>query len=452
MDTPILEFSDLTLSFETRDGPVKALRDVSFHVGRGERLAIVGESGSGKTTGVMAAIGLLPGNARINRGAIRFLGQDITHSGARALRGASMAMVFQNSRAALNPIRRIGDQIIDAIRAHRAMNRKDARGEALALLNAVRFRDPERLIDAYPHELSGGMCQRAMIAMTIACEPKLLIADEPTTGLDATTQRAVMDVLTELTTSRGMSLILITHDLGLAAEYSDRVVVMRRGEVVETAEPRHLFTRPQHEYTRKLILATPLTNSSIEQLAASEGHTILPVRSDERNPAGTAPILDVRNLTKVYDGLTVVDDVSFVMERGQSLGLVGESGSGKSTTSRMLARLIDQTSGEILFDGQDIGGTEARSFYRSPLRREIQIVFQDPTDSLNPRLRRFNPSPIRSDGFPVSVARPCEPVSKQWPISSSCRVTFWADCRITCRVGKRRVWGSHVRSPSSRAS
>jgi peptide/nickel transport system ATP-binding protein len=392
MEEPILAFHDLSISFDTKHGPVAALRKVSLDVRRGETLGIVGESGSGKTTGVMAAIGLLPDNAKVANGRILLQGKDITHASEatlRSVRGTSMAMVFQNSRAALNPIRRIGDQIVDAIRAHKKVSRKQASAQALDLLKAVRFREPERRIHAYPHELSGGMCQRAMIAIAIACEPQLLIADEPTTGLDATTQKAVMDVLAELTASRGMSLILITHDLGLAAEYCDRIAVMQRGEVVETAAPRQLFLQPVDDYTRKLIAATPLSGGSIEQLASIDGRAALPAKPEGRFPPGTAPILDVRNLTKVYDGMTVVNSVSFVMQRGQSLGLVGESGSGKSTTSRLLSRLIDQTSGEILFDGQDIGGIEARDFYKSPLRREIQIVFQDPTDSLNPRFTAF---------------------------------------------------------------
>ncbi|MGX1305868.1 peptide/nickel transport system ATP-binding protein [Amorphus suaedae] len=389
MTERLLDIRDLNVTFSTVAGDVRAVRDVSLGLDRGEILAIVGESGSGKTTLAAATIRLMAPNARIAGGSIDFLGEDLataTPKRLRALRGSSISMIFQNPRAALNPVRRIGQQIGDAIRAHRPMRRSEARERAVDLLDSVRFRDPGRLVDAYPHQLSGGMCQRAMIAMAIACEPALLIADEPTTALDATTQSAVMSVLETLIRERGMAMLLITHDLGLAAQHSDRVAVMEKGLLVETAAPRTLFRHPRHPYTRGLVAATPLRETRIEDLAAEP---LPPARPPSRQP-GRGLVLDVRNLTRRFDGVAAVDDVSFTLAPGESLGLVGESGSGKSTVARLVCRLIDPSAGTILFNGQDIGGIPERSFHAAPARRRIQLVFQDPTDSLNPRLTAFD--------------------------------------------------------------
>ncbi|MGX1097744.1 nickel ABC transporter ATP-binding protein NikE [Amorphus sp. MBR-141] len=389
MTERLLDIRGLSVTFSTLAGDVRAVRDVSLGVDRGEILAIVGESGSGKTTLAAAAIRLMAPNARIAGGTIGFLGEDLAAASPRrlrALRGSSISMIFQNPRAALNPVRRIGLQIGDAIRAHRRMSAKAARARAVELLDSVRFRDPERLVDAYPHQLSGGMCQRAMIAMAIACEPALLIADEPTTALDATTQSAVMSVLETLIRERGMAMLLITHDLGLAAQHSDRVAVMEKGLLVETAPPRRLFLQPQHPYTQRLVAATPLKETRIEDLAAEP---LPPVRPPSRQP-GRGLVLDVRNLTRRFDGVAAVDDVSFTLAPGESLGLVGESGSGKSTVARLVCRLLDPSAGTILFNGEDIGGIAERNFHNAPQRRRIQLVFQDPTDSLNPRLTAFD--------------------------------------------------------------
>lgn len=418
---PLLAVDDLHVDFSTRNGIVKAVRGVSLTVAEGETLGVVGESGSGKSVTAFAVTRLLEASGRITAGHIRFRGQDITQASARQLRslhGAAVSMIFQNPRAALNPIRTVGLQLADAINAHEPVSAGEGRVRALELLKSVLIRDPEKRLDAYPHELSGGMCQRVMIAMAIAGKPSLLIADEPTTGLDVTTQKTVMDLVARIIAERGMSMILITHDLGLAARYCQRVIVMEQGKVVEEAVPRTLFSRPQHPYTKRLVAASPTATSTISDLAPlTELHNFMtdpapvisardaPMGRDGRHkspprtrsggvhdtaPPGTPPLLEVQNLIKRYDrGVVAVDDVSFQIAAGESLGLVGESGSGKSTISRLVCRLIDASEGRILFDGQSIGDQPSRNFHASPVRKDIQIVFQDPTESLNPRYNAF---------------------------------------------------------------
>ncbi len=395
MSGPLLQVDDLHVSFSTRGGIVEAVRGISFSVAPGGTLAIVGESGSGKSVTAYAVTQLLDTSARIGHGKILFRGRDITRADAaqmQALRGAAVSMVFQSPRSALNPIRSVGRQIMDAVGAHHALPKAAQRTRALELLQAVRI--PEDRFDAYPGELSGGMCQRVLIAMAIAGSPALLIADEPTTGLDVTTQKAVMDLLARLIAERNMSLILITHDLGLAAQYCTDVAVMQQGKMVEQAPAAALFRNPQHEYTRKLVAASPTFNSTVADLVsampATDGPGCRPERSVERREGSTAPLLEAHNLVKRYANATAVGDVSFSLKRGESLGVVGESGSGKSTISRMVCRLIDHDGGRIVFDGNDIGTIPARDFHASPLRRDIQIVFQDPHDSLNPRFSAFD--------------------------------------------------------------
>jgi peptide/nickel transport system ATP-binding protein len=395
MTAPLLQVEDLEVSFSTRRGLVEAVRGVTLSLQPGEMLGLVGESGSGKSVTGFAITHLLDKAGRIAGGRILFKGQDITCAGAtdlRALHGAAMAMIFQNPRAALNPIRAIGQQIADAILAHRRISAKEARDEALKLLRAVQIRDPERRMNAYPHELSGGMCQRVMIAIAISCNPQLLIADEPTTGLDVTTQKVVMDLLAQVATERGMATILITHDLGLAARYCHRVVVMEQGRLVEEAAPLQLFHRPQHPYTKRLVAASPTATSRIEDLVPDgEALPVVDVTALPSPPHGTPLLLDVKGIGKRFDDGTIgVADFSMTMRGGESVGLVGESGSGKSTTSRMICRLIDPSEGEILFAGQVVGQIPARDFHRSEFRKDIQIVFQDPNDSLNPRYTAFD--------------------------------------------------------------
>jgi peptide/nickel transport system ATP-binding protein len=395
MTHPLLQIEDLRVTFSTRRGLVEAVRGVSLSLNPGEMLGLVGESGSGKSVTGFAVTRLLDKAGRVAGGRIVYNGQDITRASSadfRNLHGAAMAMIFQNPRAALNPIRAIGQQIADAILAHKRISNQEAREAALKLLRAVQIRDPERRMNAYPHELSGGMCQRVMIAIAVSCDPQLLIADEPTTGLDVTTQKVVMDLLAGIAAERGMATILITHDLGLAARYCSRVVVMEQGRLVEEAAPLTLFHSPQHPYTRRLVAASPTAISRVADLVPN-GDTLVPIEVMDRPQSahGTPPLLDVQRIVKRFDdGTAAVTDFSMTMAAGESVGLVGESGSGKSTTSRMICRLIDPSEGEILFDGYSIAKIPARDFHRSPSRKDIQIVFQDPNDSLNPRFTAFD--------------------------------------------------------------
>ena len=414
---PLLDVNDLTVEFATRRGIVKAVQHVNISVAKGETLGIVGESGSGKSVTSYAVMRILDRAGRIAEGSVMFSGIDVkaaTENQMRDLRGREISMIFQNPRAALNPIRKVGDQIEDVLRQHVQQATVTDRGEkAIEALEQVKIARPRERYHAYPFELSGGMCQRVVIALALACNPQLLIADEPTTGLDVTTQKAVMDLIVELTRRRGMSTILITHDLGLAAAYCDRVVVMEKGRVVETALSADIFANPQHAYTKKLMRATPRLGVSLRDLLPEEEAALLPSippgpsGSVEPETEGTAkPLLLVEKLVKEYprQGATAtlaklfsrkppvepeqfraVDGISFSVGHGESVGLVGESGCGKSTTSMMVMRLLDQTSGRIMFDGDEIGGIMPNAFARLPLRKSIQMVFQDPTDSLNPR-------------------------------------------------------------------
>jgi peptide/nickel transport system ATP-binding protein len=389
--TALLQVEKLQVAFSTRHGVVQALHGIDIDLKRGETLGIVGESGSGKSVTSLAVMRLLDRAGRITAGSIRFEGRDMTnanHADLRRLRGSALSMIFQNPRAALNPIRTVEQQIVDVLAAHGRLSGASARAQALELLRAVRIRDPEDRLSAYPHELSGGMCQRVMIAMAIACEPALLIADEPTTGLDVTTQQTVMELLAGIKAERGMAMILITHDLGLAARWCDRIAVMEAGRVVEQGATVRLFEAPSHPYTRRLVAASPTRQSTLADLAP-DAPAVQP-RPVERKP-GTPPLLELQHVVKSFGGPTrAVDDVSFRLAPGGALGLVGESGSGKSTLSRLVCRLLDPDDGDIVFDGESIARIPAREFHKAPQRRDIQIVFQDPNDSLNPRYTAFD--------------------------------------------------------------
>ena len=452
---PILEISDLTVEFSTRRGIVRAVQHVDISIAKGETVGIVGESGSGKSVTSFAVMRILDRAGRIAQGAVHFSGLDLiaaSEDQMRELRGREISMVFQNPRSALNPIRKVGHQIEDVLRQHSQVNSAELADKAVEMLDQVRIARPRERYHAYPFELSGGMCQRVVIALALACRPRLLIADEPTTGLDVTTQKTVMDLIVELTRQQGMSTILITHDLGLAAMYCDRVVVMEQGNVVESAPSAAIFTSPAHPYTRKLMRATPRPGINLRDLLPENdpgsisglnpqshgghaplhaGHPVIPARQVEAQPCQTersvvtgssayadddapehggrlktAPLLVVEKLIKEYprkglarslkmvlartpapepDIFRAVDGISFAVNRGESVGLVGESGCGKSTTSSMVMRLVEKTDGVILFGGEDIGEIPPKQFARLPLRKRIQMVFQDPTDSLNPR-------------------------------------------------------------------
>lgn len=383
----MLSVRDLAISFQTRRGEVSAVRGISFDLAKGEILGIVGESGSGKSVTSYALMRILDAGGKITAGEATYSGIDLRRAAERDMRdvrGREISMIFQNPRAALNPIRKVGHQIEDVLRQHARATRQNARKKAIEALEAVRIKDAEARYDAYPFELSGGMCQRIVCAIALACDPKLLIADEPTTGLDITTQKAVMDLVRDLIRDRDMSSILITHDLGLAAQYCDRIVVMKDGLIVEQGDPIQIFSAPQHAYTRKLVDATPREGESIRSLLPPEERSpTLPHTVQDR------PLLEVQDLVKTYQGKSgpvhAVRGISFRVNEGQSVGLVGESGCGKSTTSEILVRLIDPTSGTVLFDGQDIANIKAQQFVRDKRRADIQMVFQDSTDSLNPR-------------------------------------------------------------------
>ncbi|TFV40115.1 ABC transporter ATP-binding protein [Bradyrhizobium frederickii] len=425
---PLLDVQGLTVEFTTRRGIVKAVQQVNISVAKGETLAIVGESGSGKSVTSYAVMRILDRAGRIAEGSVRFSGIDVkaaSEDQMRDLRGREVSMIFQNPRAALNPIRKVGDQIEDVLRTHVQQAQVADHGEkAIEALEQVKIARPRERYHAYPFELSGGMCQRVVIALALACNPQLLIADEPTTGLDVTTQKAVMDLIVELTRRRAMSTILITHDLGLAAAYCDRVVVMEKGRVVETAKAADIFANPQHPYTKKLMRATPRLGVSLRDLLPEEDASVAassaspstvlaeaaphpdPLSASGARETSEQPLLLVDKLVKEYprqgatavlgklfgrkppvepDVFRAVDGISFSIGHGESVGLVGESGCGKSTTSMMVMRLLDQTSGLIQFDGEDISGIAPSAFARLPQRSRIQMVFQDPTDSLNPR-------------------------------------------------------------------
>ena len=410
---PLLDVHDLTVEFSTRRGIVKAVQHVNISVAKGETLGIVGESGSGKSVTSYAVMRILDRAGRIAEGSVMFSGIDVkaaSENEMRDLRGREISMIFQNPRAALNPIRKVGDQIEDVLRQHVQSAASDRGEKAIEALEQVKIARPRERYHAYPFELSGGMCQRVVIALALACNPQLLIADEPTTGLDVTTQKAVMDLIVELTRRRNMSTILITHDLGLAAAYCDRVVVMEKGRVVETAKSADIFANPEHAYTKKLMRATPRVGVSLRDLLPEEeGGAPLATPAAAPTPAvddSAKPLLLVEKLVKEYprQGATAVlgklfsrkppveveqfravDGIGFSVGHGESVGLVGESGCGKSTTSMMVMRLLDQTSGRILFDGEEIGAILPQAFARLPQRKSIQMVFQDPTDSLNPR-------------------------------------------------------------------
>ena len=402
--TALVEVDGLSVDFHTRNGVVNAVRDIGFSLDRGETLGIVGESGSGKSVTAFALMRILDRAGLITGGDMTFGGIDLRaapEAVMRDLRGREVSMIFQNPRSALNPIRKVGHQIEDVLRQHVQATRQDAKRKAIAMLDRVRIANPEARYHAFPFELSGGMCQRVVIALALACQPRLLIADEPTTGLDVTTQKAIMDLVSDLTREQEMSAILITHDLGLAAAYCDRLIVMRDGKVVEAASTAELFKSPEDAYTRKLMRATPRESANVRDLLPEDDpRAKAPVPDAASEPE---PLLEVRDLIKTYplkralpalfsqrsekseDAFRAVDRISFDIRRGESLGLVGESGCGKSTTSSMIMRLVDPSGGTIRFDGTDIGAIAAHDFAASPSRRRLQMVFQDPTESLNPR-------------------------------------------------------------------
>jgi oligopeptide/dipeptide ABC transporter ATP-binding protein len=374
-DAPLLAVEDLSVAY----GSIKAVEAISLEVARGRCLGVIGESGAGKTQAFLAMMGLLPAQARVS-GRARLEGVDLLGPGARALRGQRVAMIFQDPMTSLTPHLRIGDQIAEPLVTHRNLSWKDARARAASLLEQVRMSDVPRRMRQYPHELSGGMRQRAMIAMALACEPQLLIADEPTTALDVSVQAQILALLGQLVSERQMALAVVTHDMGVIAALADDVAVMRAGVIVERGPVARILSGPDHEYTRSLLAATPRVECP--------GAGRIPANEVQRaaKPLALRKLRVDFQLRSVWFGratvLKAVDDVSFDVATGDALGIVGESGCGKSTVTRAVLRLMPVTGGEIVWLGrdiQDLAGEELRS-----LRAGMQIVFQDPFASLDP--------------------------------------------------------------------
>jgi glutathione transport system ATP-binding protein len=421
----ILDVRQLTVHFTTSERKVEAVRNLCLQVDRGETLAIVGESGSGKSVSALAIMRLVEhGGGRIIGGQIEFHRRDgsvldmarATQSAMRELRGADLAMIFQEPMTSLNPVFSVGEQIAESIRLHQGKDRAEARAEALRMLELVRIPESRRVLGRFPHQLSGGMRQRVMIAMALSCRPSLLIADEPTTALDVTIQAQILQLIRELQREMQMGVIFITHDMGVVAEIADRVLVMYAGERVEEGPSERIFAEPRHPYTRALLAAVPRLGAMrgtdaparFPLLAqndgpAAESKVSTPSSSARKAPDdlsvdranGSGPLLAVRNLTTRFDVRTgifgrvtsrvhAVEQVSFDLYAGETLALVGESGCGKSTTGRSLLRLVDIAGGEIEFDGRNI--TQLSGKRLQALRRNIQVVFQDPYASLDPRL------------------------------------------------------------------
>ncbi len=392
-DSPVLDIRDLSVTFKVGGREAPATRDVNFSVYPGEILAIVGESGSGKSVSAMSVLDLLPKTAT-RRGVIELNGEDISgfdEKQVRKMRGGDIAMIFQEPMTALNPVFTIGWQISEILRLHTSLSRKEAKARAVELLGLVGLPDPGNRVNYYPHQLSGGQRQRAMIAMAISCDPKVLIADEPTTALDVTVQAEILDLLRDLRHRVSSAMILITHDMGVVADIADRVIVMKDGEIVEAAPVHKLFAEPTHPYTQQLLAAVPHLGHRPEsgRLLESADEAAKVAAESRATTNDDGPILQLQDIVVDYPGrlgrpfFRAVDSVTLEMHRGEVLGLVGESGSGKSTLGRVVVGLQAVTSGRVVVAGQDI--THASRSQLRPLRRRLGMVFQDPAASLNPR-------------------------------------------------------------------
>lgn len=395
MEKPVLSVENLSLDFHLRTHILHAVRDVSFELHRGRTLALVGESGSGKSVTARSLMRIVdkPGVMVGGKIILRTQGREVdlaqlasNSPEVRAVRGARIGLIFQEPMSSLSPVHTIGSQIDEVIRLHSGMDKRAARARTVELLGQVEIPNPAEMADRYTCEFSGGMRQRAMIAMALAVNPDILIADEPTTALDVTTQAEILDLIKRLQTERGMAMLLITHDMGVVAEVADDVAVMRFGRIVETGTVDDIFHAPQHAYTQRLLAST----LKLEQPADARAEAVVAPR----------PILEVKNLTKVYGtnkgflgtkkfALKAVDDVSLVLHAGENLGVVGESGSGKTTLGRLILRTVEPTSGQVLYRQKDGKEIDVTSLSKADLRKfhaDVRLIFQDPFASLNPRM------------------------------------------------------------------
>ncbi|MFE5408131.1 dipeptide ABC transporter ATP-binding protein [Microbacterium sp. NPDC056569] len=397
--TALLEVSNLSVSYTLGGEPKPAVRDVSFTVDRGEVVAIVGESGSGKSTTAHAVIHLLASNAAVDAGSIVFDGTDLTGLSRRAwreVRGRAIGLIPQDPTTSLNPVKRVGRQVGEPLVIHGLATRRGADAQAVELLRLAGIGEPEARAKQFPHQFSGGMKQRALIATALAAEPKLVIADEPTSALDVTVQKQILDHIDTLASTLGTAVLLITHDLGVAADRAERIIVMQNGEIVETGAARQVLEDPQHPYTRALIAAAPGLRGGTPRVFER------PLRTD--TDAASPPLLEVTGLRKEFplpgrEKLLAVDDVTFRVDRGETLAIVGESGSGKSTTARLALRLEKPSAGSIRFDGNNLV-TASREELRA-LRRRFQLVYQSPFASLDPRftIAEVIDEPLRAYGI-----------------------------------------------------
>ncbi|PRH89003.1 ABC transporter ATP-binding protein [Labrys okinawensis] len=441
MNQPLLSVRDLSVDFQGDTGLVHAVKNVSFDVFEGQTLAVVGESGSGKSVTAQAIMGLLSKTARITGGSCLFRDPatgtttdlvKLSPNGPemRAIRGARIAMIFQEPMTSLSPVHTIGDQVTEALMVHTSCSRREANERALDLFTKIHFRNPKRMLTTYPFELSGGMRQRAMIAMALICRPALLVADEPTTALDVTTQAQILALIKEIqdaksAVNQSMAVIFITHDLGVVANMADEVVVMYRGEVMELGGRDAIFQNPQHDYLKALMRAVPHFNMKPGERLKPLREIAVPPRgaaAPAPAPAGGGPVLQVENVSKTFtmrsgmwsgrsETIQALTNVSLSLERGTTLGLVGESGSGKTTLSRMIMRAPGSApdSGEVRFDDGD-GPRDVFTLEGEALkayRRSVQFVFQDPFSSLNPRMTVFDilSEPLRIHGIGTSDER-----------------------------------------------
>ncbi|WP_420858920.1 ABC transporter ATP-binding protein [Marivivens marinus] len=381
MTDPLLKIENVVVDFRTVHGTVNAVRGVSYEVARGETLAVVGESGSGKSVTARAIMSMLAENARVGaESRIWFDGIDLSELSEvqmQEIRGNRISMIFQEPLTSLNPIYRVGDQVAEIIQVHRPMPKKQAMAEVLKLFEEVRLPDPEARLSQYPHEMSGGQRQRVMIAMALANKPDLLIADEPTTALDVTVQAEILSLLKDLQKSHNMAVVLITHDLTVVEKTSDKIVVMRYGEVVERGNTAEVFADPQHPYTRHLLASEPKGRPDPLEPDAPPLMVSQDMRVAFRIAHGGL-------LSRKYTDLVAVNDISATIRRGETLGVVGESGSGKTTLGMAMIRLLEPNGGQVTFDGTRIDGLSRKQM--RPFRTRIQVVFQDPFSSLNPRM------------------------------------------------------------------